>query len=83
MWQAYFVEAMVLLESSAILFIRGAEYNLAKAHGGEAAEHADGFHFPVSQVFANLFPTGHDSVGTLENIIFFIAMVKIVSAMVC
>ncbi|MEV5000002.1 (Fe-S)-binding protein [Nocardioides sp. LML1-1-1.1] len=82
MWQAYFVEAMVLLESSAILFIRGAEYNLAKAHGGEAAEHADGFHFPVSQLFGNLYPTGHESIGTLENIIFFIAMVKITSAMI-
>ena len=82
MWQAYFVEAMVLLESSAILFIRGAEYNLAKAHGGETAEHATAFHFPVSQYFGNLFPTGEDSIGTLENIIFFIAMVKIVSAMV-
>ncbi|TWH00791.1 Fe-S oxidoreductase, partial [Nocardioides sp. J9] len=82
MWQAYFVEAMVLLESSAILFIRGAEYNLAKAHGGEAAEHADGFHFPVSQFFGNLFPTGEESIGTLENIIYFIAMVKITSAMI-
>ncbi|WP_110206935.1 heterodisulfide reductase-related iron-sulfur binding cluster [Nocardioides daejeonensis] len=82
MWQAYFVEAMVLLESSAILFIRGAEYNLAQAHGGEHAEHATGAHFPVSQVFGNLYPTGHGSIGTLENIIFFIAMVKIVSAMV-
>ncbi len=81
-WQAFFVEGMVLLESSAILFIRGAEYNLAKAHGGEAAEHADGFHFPVSQFFGNLYPTGHDSIGTLENIIYFIAMVKITSAMI-
>ena len=27
-WQAYFVEAMALLEGSAILFIRGAEYKL-------------------------------------------------------
>ncbi|MBS4752919.1 4Fe-4S dicluster domain-containing protein [Nocardioides sp. zg-ZUI104] len=82
MWQAYFVEGMVLLESSAILFIRGAEYNLAKAHGGTAAEHADGLHFPVSQYFGNLFPTGADSIPTLENIIYFIAMVKIVSAMI-
>ncbi|TYL49708.1 4Fe-4S dicluster domain-containing protein [Nocardioides sp. BGMRC 2183] len=82
MWQAYFVEAMVLLESSAILFIRGAEYNLAKAHGGETAEHATAAHFPVSQFFGNLYPTGEDSIGTLENIIFFIAMVKIVSAMI-
>lgn len=81
MWQAYFVEAMVLLESSAILFIRGAEFNLAKAHGGEPAEHATAFHFPLSQFFANLFPTGHDSIASLENWIYFIAMVKIVSAM--
>ncbi|WP_418057665.1 (Fe-S)-binding protein [Pimelobacter simplex] len=82
MWQAFFVEAMVLLESSAILFIRGAEYNLAQAHGGEHAEHATGAHFPISQYFGNLYPTGHDSIGSLENIIYFIAMVKIVSAMV-
>ncbi|HEY0889800.1 MAG TPA: (Fe-S)-binding protein [Nocardioides sp.] len=81
MWQAFFVEAMVLLESSAILFIRGAEHNLAKAHGGAAAEHATGFHFPVSQFFGNLYPTGPESIGTLENIIYGIAMFKIVSAM--
>ncbi|NYJ03108.1 Fe-S oxidoreductase [Nocardioides thalensis] len=81
MWQAFFVEAMVLLESAAILFIRGAEYNLAKAHGGEIADHATGFHFPISQFFGGLYPTGHDSIGTLENIIFVIAAIKIVSAM--
>ncbi|GAA1510386.1 hypothetical protein GCM10009788_13490 [Nocardioides humi] len=82
MWQAYFVEAMVLLESSAILFIRGAEYNLAQAHGGEHAEHATGAHFPISQAFGNLYPTGHDAIGSLENIVYVIAMIKIVSAMV-
>lgn len=82
MWQAYFVEGMVLLESSAILFIRGAEYNLAQARGGELAEHATGFHFPISQLFANLWPTGADSVESLENIIYIIAMIKIVSAMI-
>ncbi|MFT4188800.1 MAG: heterodisulfide reductase-related iron-sulfur binding cluster [Aeromicrobium sp.] len=82
MWQAFFVEAMVLLESAAILFIRGAEYNLAQAHGGHHADHATGFHFPVSQFFGNLYPTGHDSIGTLENIIFAIAAFKISSAMI-
>lgn len=81
MWQAFFVEAMVLLESAAILFIRGAEYNLAKAHGGEVADHATAFHFPISQFFGALYPTGHDSIGTLENIVFVIAAIKIVSAM--
>ncbi|RYE79288.1 MAG: Fe-S cluster protein, partial [Hyphomicrobiales bacterium] len=79
MWQAYFVEAMVLIESAAILFIRGAEYNLAKAHGD--ADHATGLHFPISQLFAKLYPTGEDSIGSLENIIYVIAMIKITTAM--
>ena len=74
MWQAYFVEFMVLLESSAILFIRGAEYRLLNLEG-----HARTIEFPISQFFANLYPT--DNAATLENIIYFIAMVKIVSAM--
>ncbi|WP_318655573.1 MULTISPECIES: (Fe-S)-binding protein [unclassified Nocardioides] len=84
-WQAFFVEAMVLLESSAILFIRGAEHNLARAHGVENPEslgHATGAHFPISQYVGNLYPSGHDSIGSLENIIFFIAMFKITSAMI-
>lgn len=82
MWQAFFVEAMVLLESIAILFIRGAEYNLALAHGGEHAEHATGFHFPLSQFFGGLYPTGHDAIGSLENIIYLIAAFKILSALI-
>ncbi|MFD7077254.1 heterodisulfide reductase-related iron-sulfur binding cluster [Nocardioides sp. NPDC059952] len=82
MWQAFFVEAMVLLESIAILFIRGAEYNLALAHGGEHAEHATGFHFPISQFFGALYPTGAESIGTLENIIYLIATFKILSALI-
>ncbi|RYE81625.1 MAG: (Fe-S)-binding protein, partial [Myxococcales bacterium] len=71
MWQAYFVEAMVLLESSAILFIRGAEYKFL--------DHAEAAHFPVSQFFSNLYP---DDKGSLENIIYVIAAIKIISAMV-
>ncbi|MDN5895246.1 MAG: (Fe-S)-binding protein, partial [Nocardioides sp.] len=69
MWQAYFVEAMVLLESAAILFIRAAEY---KHVDGETA------HFPISSLLSGLYP---DDAASLENIIYFIAMVKIVSAM--
>lgn len=81
--QAYFVEFMVLLESSAILFIRGAEYNLYLARGGEDAEkYGNGFHFPIAQYFGNLYPTGEASIGTLENIIYVIATIKIVSAMI-
>ncbi|WP_156388768.1 heterodisulfide reductase-related iron-sulfur binding cluster, partial [Nocardioides sp. Root151] len=70
MWQAYFVEAMVFFESIAILFIRGAEYKYV--------DHAEASHFPISQLFSHLYP---DSKSSLENIIFFIAMLKIVSAM--
>jgi Fe-S oxidoreductase len=81
-WQAFFVEAMVLLESAAILFIRGAEYNLAKAHGGEVAEHATAFHFPISQFFGALYPTGPDAIHTLENIIYVIAAFKIITALI-
>ena len=43
-WQAYFVEAMALLEGSAILFIRGAEYKLDPD--------ASRFHYPVSATFS-------------------------------
>ncbi|WP_367919381.1 (Fe-S)-binding protein, partial [Nocardioides ginsengisoli] len=78
MWQAFFVEAMVLLESSAILFIRGAEYNLGKLEGH--ADHATGAHFPISQAFGELYPK--DDAEALKNIIYVIAMIKIVSAMV-
>lgn len=81
-WQAFFVEAMVLVESAAILFIRGAEYNLAKAHGGEVAEHATAFHFPISQFFGALYPTGPDAIHTLENIIYGIAAFKIITALI-
>src|SRR6478735_4489061 len=70
-WQAYFVELMALLEGSAILFIRGAEYKLDPD--------ATRFHYPISATFSNLYPDGRD---TLENIVFFIAMFKIVLAMV-
>src|SRR3546814_6384254 len=61
---------MGFLESSAIIFIRAAEY-----------KHVDGAvaaHFPFSLLISGLYPDSHSS---LENIIYFISMVKIVSAM--
>jgi Fe-S oxidoreductase len=70
-WQAYFVEFMVLLESAAILFVRGAEYKLIPGTK---------MHFPLSHLVGQWFYP--DSAHALENIIYFIAMVKIVSAMV-
>ncbi|QCX26319.1 heterodisulfide reductase-related iron-sulfur binding cluster [Nocardioides jishulii] len=76
MWQAYFVEFMVLLESSAILFIRGAEYKLFQNYTEKGIS---GWEFPVSQLFSGLWP---DSEQGLENVIYVIAMIKIVSAMI-
>jgi Fe-S oxidoreductase len=77
--QAYFVEFMVFLESIAILFIRGAEFNLLQAEG---SKYASGFHFPIAQFFGNLYPTGEENIETLKTIIVTIAMIKVVSAMI-
>ncbi|MET0953748.1 MAG: heterodisulfide reductase-related iron-sulfur binding cluster [Aeromicrobium sp.] len=76
-WQAYFVEAMALLEGGAILFIRGAEYNLIKAEDGE---HGGRAHFPLASYVGDaLYPSDPEA---LKNIIFFVAMFKITLAMV-
>ncbi|MRK00197.1 4Fe-4S dicluster domain-containing protein [Aeromicrobium sp. S22] len=77
-WQAYFVEAMAMLEGAAILFIRGAEYKLIELHhGGENGGRA---HFPISSYVGDaLYP---DSEQGLKNVIFFVAMFKITLAMV-
>ncbi|EFQ82148.1 cysteine-rich domain protein [Aeromicrobium marinum DSM 15272] len=77
-WQAYFVEAMALLEGAAILFVRGAEYNIYVADGDP--DYASRFHFPISGYLGDaIYP---DDVDQLKNIIFFVAMFKIVLAMV-
>jgi Fe-S oxidoreductase len=81
-WQAYFVEAMALLEGSAILFIRAAEYNLGQIDS-DHPEDFDNFHFPISSLVGDaIFPSGPGSEATLENIIVVIAMIKICLAMV-
>ena len=80
MWQAYFVEAFALLEGGAILFIRGAEYNLLAAEGGD---HGSRWHFPLSSFIGDvLFPSGAANIGAIENIIYAIALFKIVLAMI-
>ncbi len=77
MWQAYFVEAFALLEGGAILFIRGAEYKLISAEGGE---HGSRAHFPISSHIGDaLFSSDPD---TLKNVIYSIALFKIVLAMI-
>ena len=69
-WQAYFVEFMALLESAAILFVRGAEFKLLDGNP---------WHFPLSQFVGKWFYP--DDTEALKNIFFFVAMIKIVSAM--
>ncbi len=79
-WQAYFVEFLALFEGAAILFVRGAEYNLGVAEGHDNATRA---HFPIASFFGDvLYPSGHDSVGSLENVIYAIATFKILLALV-
>ncbi len=82
-WQAYFVEAFVLVESAAILFIRGAEYNLGQLDS-DHPEDFDRFHFPISGFVGDaLFPAGVEgNESALETTIVVIAMIKVVLAMV-
>ncbi|MBC2931843.1 heterodisulfide reductase-related iron-sulfur binding cluster [Nocardioides sp. zg-1228] len=71
-WQAYFVEALALLEGSAILFVRAAEWRLD--------EEAGRAHYPFSSWLGDLlYPS---SVDSLENLIYVIATLKIALAMV-
>src|SRR3954469_18824472 len=59
-WQAYFVEIMALLEGAAILFIRGAEFNLAAVTGH--SDEATRAHFPLASWFGDvLYPSAQDS----------------------
>ncbi|GAA1914073.1 hypothetical protein GCM10009797_04810 [Nocardioides hwasunensis] len=71
-WQAYFVEALALLEGSAILFVRAAEWKLDEDAGRS--------HYPVASWIGDALYTNDAS--TLENIIYFIAAFKIALAMI-
>ena len=77
MWQAYFVEAMVFIESIAILFIRGAERNLERLT--EPGKYSD-FHYPLAQGFSGLYSTTNEH--DIKNAIVVIAAFKVISAMV-
>jgi Fe-S oxidoreductase len=74
MWQGYFVESVILGVGLCIVTLRGLEYALL-SHGSHA-DHASALHFPftfwLGEAFAGL------SEGTLENLIFLVAMIKIV-----
>jgi len=80
MGYAYFVEFMVLLEGSAILFIRGAEYRLGPL-AGEDPDNFARFHFPISGYLGDTLFGGLGVTG-LENAIIAIALIKILAAMI-
>ncbi|MFC7725822.1 heterodisulfide reductase-related iron-sulfur binding cluster [Nocardioides sp. GCM10028917] len=71
-WQAYFVEALALLEGSAILFVRAAEWKLDEGAGRS--------HYPISSWIGDaIYPVEPSS---LENLIYAIAAFKIALAMI-
>jgi Fe-S oxidoreductase len=74
MWQAYFVELVILGVGLCIAVLRGAEYALAHATG-EHVDTANALHFPFSSWIGKLFEGS--SVSTLENVIYLVAMLKI------
>ncbi|HEX5916857.1 MAG TPA: heterodisulfide reductase-related iron-sulfur binding cluster [Nocardioides sp.] len=71
-WQAYFVEALALLEGAAILFVRAAEWKLDEDAGRS--------HYPISSWIGDAFYPS--STEALENTIYAIAAFKIVLAMI-
>ena len=71
-WQAYFVEALALLEGSAILFVRAAEWKLDEEVGRS--------HYPIASWIGDaIYPVDEAS---LNNLIYFIAAFKIALAMI-
>src|SRR3954453_20583327 len=76
MWQGYFVEGVILGVGVCILLLRGAEYALGTVAGGQGAQYADAFHFPLTFWIGELL-TGL-SASALANVIYLVAMVKIV-----
>ncbi len=71
-WQAYFVEALALLEGAAILFVRAAEWKLDEDAGRS--------HYPIASWIGDAFYSNDP--GTLENVIYAIAAFKIALAMI-
>jgi Fe-S oxidoreductase len=69
MWQAYYVEYTILGVVLCVLTLRGLEMDL-ETSGQYSVHYA--FTYPVAQIFQG------ESVGTLKDVIWFVAMLKIV-----
>ena len=74
MWQGYFVEAVILGVGLCIVVLRGAEYAIAQY--GDDPGRASAFHFPFSFWVGELLSGMSES--ALANVIYLVAMVKIV-----
>ena len=74
MWQGYFVEMVILGVGLCIVTLRGLEYALL-SKGGEHADNATAFHFPLSAWLGEAF--SGMSTGSIENAIYLVAMLKI------
>ncbi|QVT81834.1 putative iron-sulfur-binding oxidoreductase FadF [Nocardioides aquaticus] len=73
MWQGYFVEAVIFGVGVCIVMLRGLEYALAAAEGDDLAS---AFHFPLTFWIGEALSGLSES--TLANLIFLVAMLKIV-----
>ena len=78
MWQGYFVEAVILTVGICILLLRFFEY--ANAQYTEHADQATTFHFPTTAWAGEFFVDLSDS--SLSNLIWLVAMLKIVISMI-
>ncbi|MGN6253249.1 MAG: heterodisulfide reductase-related iron-sulfur binding cluster [Marmoricola sp.] len=78
MWQGYFVELVILGVGLCIVLLRGAEFAQAKVTGH--ADIASAFHYPFSIAVGQLMDGW--SAATLANVIYVVAMIKIVISFV-
>ena len=75
MWQGYFVESVILGVGLCIALLRGAEYAISQ-YGDDPGGPANAFHYPFSFWIGELMSGLSES--ALANLIFLVAMTKIV-----
>jgi Fe-S oxidoreductase len=75
MWQGYFVEAVILGVGLCIALLRGAEYAISQ-YGSDPGGNANAFHYPFSFWIGEAMSGLSES--TLANLIYVVAMIKIV-----
>ncbi|MEV7397766.1 heterodisulfide reductase-related iron-sulfur binding cluster [Aeromicrobium sp. NPDC092404] len=74
-WQAYFVETIIFLVVLCGFALRTMEYALEKLHGADDLK----FHYPMTFFLGDLWDGVSE--GTLETLVYTVAMIKIVISM--